>query len=84
VVKINKLEEIKSIFYGEGYTISNNRGLDEKGLGQWVDDTDWLIKRIEQLEKALTKIATRKMSMYASVEDMANDFISISNDTIDN
>lgn len=53
---MSKLEEIKSIFYGEGYSISNNRGLDKKGLGQWVDDTHWLIEqaeKVEQLEKKL-------------------------------
>lgn len=54
---MSKLEKIKFIFYGEGYPVSNNYGLDEKGLGQWTDDTDWLIKKVEHYEKALLNIA---------------------------
>jgi hypothetical protein len=53
---LSKLDEIKEIFFGEGYTISNNKGLDEKGLGQWVDDTLWLIEKVEEYETALKEI----------------------------
>jgi hypothetical protein len=61
---MKKLDEIKSIFYGEGYTISNNRRLDKKGLGQWVDDTDWLIKqaeKVKELQEEIQRLETELM-----------------------
>jgi hypothetical protein len=55
-MKMSRLDEIKSIFFGEGYTISNNRGLDKKGLGQWVDDTHWLIEKVEKQQKEIERL----------------------------
>jgi hypothetical protein len=47
---------------------------------------DWLIEQAEKFEiyeKALTKIATKKMSMYISSSHMNQDFIKVANDALE-
>lgn len=64
-----RLNEIKSVF---------NQWCRGKGGELDKEDAKWLIEqaeKIERYEKALDKIATRKMSTYLSSSHMNQDFI---------
>lgn len=48
---MDELQEIKERFYDDGYTIS-----DDFSISKWIEDTHWLIEKIEEQHKEIERL----------------------------